>query len=262
MLSRFFFFLFVLPTLYAIPAGNPSYPKLLQKGIFSECFNSFTVSTGVQGDFVTDKRMKQYKEGAGRVDDFEINAAFFPLSFILYEFFTLQLKLGTAQMKANWRVSSPNLLNWVKAKSNHGFLITPGFYLLLYEWNKTSLGIGGNYVKGNFRINSLRIDGIQVFRKGGEWDIRFWQFHLGISHGIGFFIPYLGIKYSKSKSFIKAPSVAEIAPGGSDKNHFKNRDRLGLYLGTTITKQKYFFLQIEGRLFDEEAVSLSGEFRF
>ncbi len=246
----------------AVPVGNPSYPKLLQRGFFTNCFNSFIVTSGVQGDFVADKRMKQYKEGLGKVDDFEINAAFFPVSLTLYEFFTFQVKLGTAQMKANWRVSLPNLLNWVKLKSNHGFLVIPGFHMLLYEWSKTTLGIGGNYVKGDFHINSLKIDGAEVLQNKGDWGIRFWQFHLGVSHSIGFFVPYIGMKYAKSKSSLEAPGVTGLAAEGSGKNHFKNRDKLGLYLGTTITKGSYFFVQIEGRLFDEEAVSLSGEIRF
>ena len=47
-----------------------------------------------------------------------------------------------------------------------------------------------------------------------------------------------------------------------DGVHFENRTPVGIVIGCSISNGKYFMLNIEGRLIDEDAVTISGDLRF
>ena len=57
----------------AAPVGNTAAPQILEDGFFipSDCW--VDLRAGYEGDFVTDGRMKQRKQGSGRVDDYSQN---------------------------------------------------------------------------------------------------------------------------------------------------------------------------------------------
>ena len=77
---------------------------------------------------------------------------------------------------------------------------------------------------------------------------------------MGILIPYLGAKYSQARVLLGTFGVP-IAGNGSGNLHMKNRTPVGLFLGCTLTTGSYFFLNVEGRLFDEEAIAISAELR-
>lgn len=260
--NKLAFFLTLPCLIFAQRVQNPSAPKILEEGIFSSCQSrvSFRVNGG--GDFITDSRMLQYKGGSGRVDAYRIYSGFASFLCNCFQFLDLFAEAGTSHMQADWRVSILGLTNHIVATSNRGLFLKGGGYLLLYEWEDTTLGFGGSYGRGKAAIHTLSIDGKKKNTTKAKWDLHFWQVNIGISHKIDFLIPYLGAKYSRNRSEIETPYITGIAKDGSSKNHFKNRDKVGLYLGCTITQGKIGWLQIEGRLFDEEAVSISGEVLF
>ena len=45
-------------------------------------------------------------------------------------------------------------------------------------------------------------------------------------------------------------------------NSFENCHKVGVYVGCAISNGRYFMLNLEGRLVDEEAITVSGDFRF
>jgi len=261
-----FFFLFlasVAPSIiYSLPVGNPSSPKIFETGIFSGNKSTVSLRFGMIGDFISDSRMKQYKEGEGIVDQFQFYAGYPSFTLNLYEALDLYSYVGTSRYEAEWRVASPGLLSHIKARSNSGLAVSGGFNLLLYEWPKTFIGMGGCYTKIRLKVDSLKINTENQNQADSKWQGKTWQMNLGLAHIIDFFIPYIGIKYSRFKSFIETPYTLGIAADGSFRNDFKNRNRIGLYLGCSITLRTFFQVQVEGRLFDEEAADLSAEIRF
>jgi hypothetical protein len=73
--------------------------------------------------------------------------------------------------------------------------------------------------------------------------------------------PYLGIKYSSNKTALNNFPVP-VANDGADHTHFSNAIPVGIFLGCSLSNGKYFMLNLEARLVDEEAITVSGDIRF
>jgi hypothetical protein len=84
---------------------------------------------------------------------------------------------------------------------------------------------------------------------------------LALSYRIEIFSPYIGLKYSDVRAKI-GQFQTTIANNGSGSNVFNNRYPVGVFIGCSLTTGKYFMLNLEGRLVDEEAVTISGDVRF
>jgi hypothetical protein len=88
-----------------------------------------------------------------------------------------------------------------------------------------------------------------------------WQIDLDIAYHIDLLTPYIGAKYKNAMTEISNAQTA-IAPDGSRTAHFSARTPVGLVLGCSLSTGKYFMLNLEARLIDEEAVTVSADIRF
>ena len=78
-----------------------------------------------------------------------------------------------------------------------------------------------------------------------------------------FSFPISASKYSNAHTKIGTfDDVGGITSSGSGVIHMSNRNPVGLVIGCTLTTGKFFMLNIEGRLIDEEAGTIVGDFRF
>ena len=256
--------LFVLLSslLHASPVGNPSFPRILQKGFFIPSDVWINARVGYEGDFIYDGRLKQEIESSGRVDNYKqfTNSATTTLNILdrldLYGVF------GSSQTRAEWRfTTAAGVLHNVNMETHYNFLWGIGARALLLEWGKTNLGMGGRYSSCNYKPVWLTIDGANESVAGTHAMWKEWQVNLDVSYEIDLFIPYIGVKYSSATTKLGTFHTA-ISSNGSGKNHFTNRVPVGLYLGCTLSTGKYFMLNVEGRLIDEEAVTVSGDVRF
>ena len=107
----------------------------------------------------------------------------------------------------------------------------------------------------------MTIDGIVQHANGTELHWRVWQIDMDMSYKIDIFTPYIGIKYSNVRSGVGFFPIS-ISNSGLGINYFENRTPVGVFIGCSLSSGKYFMLNIEGRLIDEEAVTISGDFRF
>lgn len=250
-------------TLYAAPVGNTSAPELIQEGFFISCDSWINFRVGYEGDFVADGRMKQHNQGRGRVDTYEqwTNSGTFTLNILdrldVYGVF------GSSRTEADWRYGdiSAGTVTRIELETKYNFLWGVGARAILYQWCNTSLGFGGRYSASNYRPVWLTSDGAIQPVAGAHFDWHEWQINLDVSYKIDLFTPYIGIKYLNAKTTLKDFSVP-ISGSLQGRNSFENRVPVGLYLGCTLSTGEYFMLNLEGRLIDEEAVSVSGDFRF
>ena len=84
-----------------------------------------------------------------------------------------------------------------------------------------------------------------------------------VYHKIGIFVPYFGIKYSDARSQINGlPNNVIISNSGVNTIKMKRRNHVGGFIGVTLTNGCKFLVSIEARLADEEAATVSGQFRF
>lgn len=261
---RLFLFFAIATTLrgYASPVGNTSSPQILEKGFFipSECW--VDVRLGYEGDFVYDGRMNQYKEGSGRVDNCKQHTNSGTFTINVLERLDLYGLVGGSSATAQWRFSgSDDSIQNADLKTHDQLLWGVGARTVLFQKKKTALGLGGRYSSCHYKPKSLTIDGVHAFVDRGRVVWQEWQVNVDVSCQIQLFTPYIGVKYGQARAKLNQFSTV-IASDGAHTNHFKNRVPVGLYLGCTISSGKYFMLNVEGRLIDEEAITVSGDLRF
>ncbi len=254
---------FAFAPLQAAPVGNTSFPEILQKGFFTSCDSWVDLRVGYEGDFVSDGRMRQYAEGVGRVDLYEgwTNSGTFTLNIL--DRLDLYGVLGASKTEANWRFENgvDETIHRIKLKTETNFLWAVGGRAILYEWCHTSFGAGGRYTACNYNPNECTSDGVAIDAADAHLHWREWQCNFDISYEISLFTPYVGVKYSHARSLLSNFPIS-ISADLTGSNSFKNRVPVGFYLGCTLSTGRYFMFNIEGRLVDEEAISVFADFRF
>lgn len=248
--------------LMAAPVGNTAAPQMLQDGFFipSECW--IDLRAGYEGDFVADARMKQRKEGHGRVDDDSQSTNSATVTINLLDRLDMYGVFGSSRTSAQWRfLDASGAVHNAEMETFHNFLWGVGARAILFEWCHCDLGLGGRYSSVNNKPLWLTIDGTNAPVSGTHCRWSEWQVNIDISYHIEILTPYIGVKYSSARTHLGTFTTA-IASNGSGNNHFKNRDSVGLFVGCGFSTGKYFMLNVEGRLIDEEAVTISGDLRF
>ncbi len=84
-----------------------------------------------------------------------------------------------------------------------------------------------------------------------------WQAALGVAKDFEWIKPYGGVLYVDSKSTVKV-SVT----GNSESASVKNKDKVGVFAGMTVTPLKWLGLNVQGRFIGETAVMGSVTLRF
>jgi hypothetical protein len=206
--------------------------------------------------------MKQRREGTGRVDDYSQSTNSGTVTLNILDRLDVYGVLGSSRTCAEWRFLdiAGNVHN-TQMETFHNFLWGVGARAILFEWGNCDLGLGGRYSSADYKPIWLTIDGVNVPVSGTHCRWREWQVNLDVSYHIDIFTPYAGVKYSNARTRIGEFGTA-ISTSGSGSNHFRNRVPVGLYIGCGLSTGKYFMLNVEGRLIDEEAVSISGDLRF
>jgi hypothetical protein len=259
MKKIFFFFSVFLSTLTAAPVGNPSAPKLIEEGFFIPPEVWLELRFGYEGDFVTDARLRQVQ--GGHVDCYrqETNAGTMTLN--LLERLDLYTVLGSSRTRAEWRFDHAGDTQRVELETLYDFLWGLGVRGILYERGKASLGVGARYEHANYDPVWLTVNGTVEPAHGTHLRWRAWQVDLALSYKIEIFSPYIGLKYSNVQAKV-GKFQTTVASNGSGSNVFDNRYPIGVFIGCSLTTSKYFMLNVEGRLVDEEAVTISGDVRF
>lgn len=247
--------------LYGSPVGNPSTSQLLSEGFFISPDSWFGVRAGYEGDFVYDGRLKQQRDGNGRVDSYKQDTNSGTIALNVLDRMDLYGVLGSSRTKADWRFSSGASTLRAELETGYRFLWGVGGRVIFLEWGKADLGFGGRYSSCNYRPAWLTLDGAPVSTSGARIKWREWQVDLDLSYKIDLFTPYIGIKYSDVTTKL-GPFSTAIASNGSGRNRFTNRVHVGFFVGCSLTTGKYFMLNLEGRFADEEAVTVSGDLRF
>ncbi|MDE3045031.1 MAG: hypothetical protein KGJ02_00070 [Verrucomicrobiota bacterium] len=252
----------VVAALGAMPVGDPAFPKIIQQGFFIPKSSSVSVRSGYEGDFVSDARFQQYNQGVGRVDSYQqdTNSGTVTINFLnRLDIYTV---LGSSRVVSDWRFTDlAGIVHRVELETMYDFLWGLGARAILYEWGNVCLGVGGRYEQSDYGPVWMTVDGAAKSANGTLLHWSEWQIDLAISYAIDIFTPYLGVTYTNAKATLGTFTMA-IAGDDSGNNSFKNRTPVGVCIGCSLSTSKFFMLNVEGRLIDEEAVTISGDFRF
>lgn len=257
----FVFVFFLFAHLSGAPYGNPASPHILEKNLFIPSDSWVDVRAGYEGDFVFYVPLKQ-EDSAGSVDKYTQTVNSGSLTVGFFKYLDLFCLFGSSQICSQWRFANPldEILN-VQMETPHSFLWAVGGRAVLYKNERWDLGFSGRYSSTDTDLRWATVDGANASVSGSNLHFHEWQLGLAASYHIDLFTPYLGLNCFFAETEIDLPSF-EIAQNGSTRNHFKSKVPVGLYLGCTLSTQKFFLLNVEARLISEEAVSISGDFGF
>jgi hypothetical protein len=248
-------------TLTAAPVENPSMPKLIEEGFFIPATSPISIRTGYEGDFVGDAMLNQYGDSSGRVDDYSqvSNCGIFTINlFKKVDVFTV---LGTSRTSADWRFTVDDMTSRAEVETLYDFIWGMGGRGILYSSGAACLGIGARYEASHYENLWMTVNGDIKRSSGSYLHWQSWQIDLDFSYKIDLFTPYIGVKYSNVRTVIAELPFA-ISDSGSGMNRFKNRTPVGVVIGCSLCSGKCFMMNIEGRLIDEEAVTISGDLKF
>lgn len=254
--------------LQALPAGNPAVPNASEKGLFLDKENFVAVKVGYVGDLSWRAHFKTEDERkiAG--------------TSVRENHFKSKRSRGASQM--HFAALSFNVLNQVEAYGFCGamrcrFSHTPqydhirrkyktpfhpawggGLRVIGFYWKRATLGFDGKYLFSNLPITSVRFYNRSV-ATDGCWEVRRWQVAGALSYQISCFVPYIGMRYSEIRDKIRHVSRAELP---FDAFKLKNRQRIGGTVGCGFFPGNYYTINVEGRFYDERAVSVSFDLKF
>jgi major outer membrane protein len=256
----FFFALFLSGSLFGAPVGNTSAPQILEDGFFISRNSWVDVRAGYEGDFVTNGRMEQ--QDSGRIDCYKQYTNSGTVTLNLLDRIDLYGVFGSSSTNADWRFTDlENSVHRIEIQTDRNFLWAAGGRAIFFEWGCACLGLGGRYSWAKYDPEWVTNDGANAPSGNGEVRWNQWQINLDISYKIELFTPYIGAKYSSAQTILNGFPIP-ISSSGSGSNTFKNTTPVGLYLGCTLSTGRYFMLNLEARLIDEEAITVSGDFRF
>ena len=248
-------------SLAAAPVENPTSPMLIKEGFFIPPNSPVAVRAGYEGDFVGDARLEQYDESTGRVDNYTqvSNCGVFTVNFFKrIDAFGL---VGTSRTNADWRFTIDGLTSRAEVETLYDFIWGIGGRGIVYSNDTICVGIGSRYEASHYDNLWMTINGKIQQVNGSYFHWQSWQIDLDFSYTIDIFTPYIGVKYSNVRTKI-GELPFPISDNGSGTNRFENRAPVGVIIGCSMCSGKCFALNIEGRLVDEEAVTISGDLRF
>jgi len=247
---------------FASPQGNSAEPRVLRGGFFipSKCW--VNIRGGYEGDFVFDAQMQQDQEGSGPVDQYSQTTNAGIATINLLERLDLYGVFGSSRVSAQWRfIDMAQRVRNAQMETQHHFCWGVGMRAILIQQGKWSLGLGGRYSASHNRVSWLTIDGTSAPTNSARFRWREWEANLGVAYHIDLFTPYIAVNYLDKKAILNRLSFF-VADQGAEKDHFSNRRPVGINLGCALSTGKYFFLNVEARVINEEAATVSGEFRF
>lgn len=259
MRKVFFLALVLVQSAFAAPVGNPAVPRTVEKGfVFSGKWFSFRL--GYEGDFVSNRRLKEKR--ASRIEDFsqDCNSGFLVIN--LLNRLDLYGIIGQARYKSEWIIQpSATSFTRVEMETSYRWRWDVGVNAIFFEWGDVTFALGGRYAKTDLSLLWLSLDAETYKPASPIFSYEEWQADAAISYKIDIFIPYVSFKYSHTDLKLKVPDLV-ISAFNTDEIHMKSRNNYGAALGCGLSNGDYFHLNGEVRLFDEEAFTVTGEFRF
>lgn len=241
----------------ALYSGNPDEPELLDNGLFLKRDNTFGIEAGYQGDFVFDRRMHATSGAHCRIDDFQSRMNQGVLTFNFMNRLEVFGSAGAMNAYTSFRPHGDGKRREFQM-SDH---ITwgAGGRILIGNWGNAHVGATGAYQYSKMPVKWNSVDG-HTYSTDANMKYWEWQVALLLSYRVEMFDPYIGATYSVAEAVLS--HVKENMDLHHRKITFKNRDRVGMALGCSLTPSNIVDLNVEVRLFDEEAIMLAGNVKF
>lgn len=257
---KFFFWgicLFSCSIGYALYNANPSEPELIEEGfLLNYCDDFLMGKAGYQGDFVFNRKLRAYKGAIGRMDEFYSMFNQAVLTANIKGQYEIYGSLGTMTAKFSHRPHIDHKQRIYETRDH--FTWGAGARAELAHWNGAILGANGGYQYSRPHVKWITVNG-EAFKSQAFLNYHEWQVGLGVSYKIDCMVPYISGTYSRVGARVENIGK-EILP----HSHFKLRSRQnwGMALGCSLATDRLFDLNVEVRLFSEQALTLAGNLKF
>ena len=253
----FAFFLLLSWPLGALYVGNPALPALIEEGFFFSKENKVAIKLGYERDWLLNRSMKLSSHLSGRFDRFKALSDQGVLVLNLLDRYELYGQAGAIALFAQHRPMA-GVQN--RYQSYNQFIWGVGGRALLASWKHCFLGIDAKYQRASPEIKWLTKNGAPIPPlSNSKMAFSEWQIALGFGYQISFFYPYIAIKYSSNRVRFK-----NLPLGFVDNTRcfsIRNRRRIGLVLGASLSTGSCFAMDIEVRLVDDQAVTLAAKIK-
>lgn len=244
----------VCTSVMAAPVGNPSAPLNFEDGIFLAGNSDYSLRLGYSGNFVMDRKL-EIKANRSHVDSARIVESTANVTLSMFNRMDVYGRFGSARFGYEQNNTSSNL----EVRTADAFIWALGGRVVVYNWDFTTLTLFGEYSRFKADVNDVLLGATSSGYSAAEARVRQWDLGLALAHQIDYMSPYVAIKYSDASvrfhnEVISSPSVT--------LNKLEARGNFGAAVGCTFLAGKKLDLTLEGRFIDENAVSLTGQFRF
>lgn len=255
------FFLFFLSTIHASFVGSPASSGLVECGACFSDANRFSVRVGYETDFVFDGLMEK-KDGGQMIDSFEQKNFLASLVFNFGNRFDFYGSLGQSQFDLDYRIFLDTGEAFVvDAKSHYRLSWSIGTSMILLDYQCMQIGWGIRYLEACPDLVSLSLNGEALSVNSSYLHYKSLDTSIGLAFQTGFLVPYVAFHYRNAKATLYSLE-SPIVDDGSNVLKMEEKNPYGLAIGVSITNKKQMALTIESRVLSEEALTISGTFRF
>lgn len=259
---RAFFLLLLLSFhLQGFIVNNPAASGLVECGAFFSNSHRFSFRIGYDADFVFDGKMEK-KSSDQRVDRFEQKNFFGHAILNFCDRFDLYGKVGQSNIDVDYRIFLENGEAYaIEAKSHYDLSWAVGTSMILLDYQCVQVGAGVSYMETDPSLRQLKANGEELSTNSSFIKFQTLDAFFGFAFQTGFLIPYVCFHYNNAKAKINTLE-GPISDSGSNNIKLKERCPYGLAAGVSITNKKQISVTIESRVISEEALTLTGSFRF
>jgi hypothetical protein len=239
-------FLAISTSVQALYNGNPALPRIPEEGFYLAKEAWMAIRIGYEGDYVFNRKMNHH------VHEFKILENFGTATFTFFD--RLDLYASGGSFCAKIRQQDETRLEF---ETNSAPTWKVGSRLILWEYGETYLTFNFGYMQAYSRIKDISQNAVPLERNNAKLFYHEIEGGLGVAHHIDIFIPYLGIEASRAWAKLK-----NLGAVGIGHLNIHSRNPVGVFLGCGLSPGCKVILNVEVRLVDEQAISLSGDLRF
>jgi Chlamydia major outer membrane protein len=249
-------------TVFALYNGNPSSPMMPESGLFISKEEWFGVKVGYMCDYVFEQSLRvegrQLKQRQKKSSPYHSLAQFGVMTANFNDRVEVFGSLGALSSEITQHLHSGTKIAY--RTSNH-FAWGVGGRAILAYWGNVQLGCNASYVGSNPNLSSLKVNSHSSSVKRAELDYNQWQVGIGASYRLRWFIPYVGFDYTNFRMRIENLSAIKFLI--SDQHiTFKDTYPCGAFVGFGLSAHHAISMNVELRLINENAVTVSADFKF
>lgn len=273
------FLLMNLPSLQALPLGNPWDASLYTEGAVwcpesvpcPKWCDDLSYRAGYYGDFVNDRHLRSRTE-TGEIRETNIRTNALMLVLNAYERAEVFVTIGASRfaLQTSEKVFLPPGQDVEFLETETDLSLSLGGRVTLWKCGNLGIGAEAQYFTAQPKLNFLQDTGNPnlTYLDGEKFKYREFQFGVGASYCVclsnSMVLPYIGLTLSGARVEMGQVHLANI-PDSDDEDilyDLETTQNVGWAVGFTFLTAGRCGITLEKRFFDERAFTINAQVRF